>query len=109
MSELAWARNLAEFSLIDRGDANVRNLIETKQMVAGLTELKVGAMHPLKTHSQEDEVYLFFSGKGQVTLGDENIEVKADTVVYIPHGVPHAVRNSGEAPLVYLYFGAFIL
>jgi quercetin dioxygenase-like cupin family protein len=62
--------------------------------VAELT-MEQGAFIPLHSHPVEEA---FMIAEGQLTLqmGDQTIVAEAESVVNIPAGVPHAVRN--EAP-----------
>jgi len=43
----------------------------------------------LHYHAQTDEVYYVISGSGQMVLGDQRIDVREGSVLYIPRGVPH--------------------
>jgi mannose-6-phosphate isomerase-like protein (cupin superfamily) len=41
-------------------------------------------------------------GSGRMILGDEEREVSAGTLVFIPPGTQHAIRNDGNEALVYV-------
>lgn len=43
----------------------------------------------LHYHARTDEVYYVISGHGRMVLGDQEIDVRAGSVVYIPRGLPH--------------------
>lgn len=68
----------------------------------GVTSLFVGELFmdqgsfiPLHTHPTEE---VFYVAEGSLTMrvGDETVVVDAESVVCIPAGAPHAVRN--DAP-----------
>lgn len=57
-------------------------------------------------HSTKDreELLVFLSGSGRVTIGeDERFEVGLGKVCYIPPQTPHDVECAGDRPLVYVY------
>lgn len=51
--------------------------------------------------SPNDEFYYVLSGEGVVILGEEQEEypVARNSVVFIPHGTLHALRNLGQEDL----------
>ena len=49
---------------------------------------------PLHTHPVE-EAWVITEGSLTVQVGDETVNVEANSVVRIPPGVPHAVQNHG--------------
>lgn len=58
-------------------------------------EMDHGASVPLHTHPIEEAVVVT-EGVLMVQLGDETVAARAGSVVRIPPGVPHAIRN--QAP-----------
>ena len=53
-------------------------------------------------HRTSEEIYLFTSGMGEMTLGGDGAAVRAGDAVVIPPGTPHKLRNTGPEPLVLL-------
>ncbi len=53
-------------------------------------------------HRTSEEIYLFTSGMGRMTLGEDEAAVRAGDAVVIPPGTPHKLRNTGPEPLVLL-------
>jgi mannose-6-phosphate isomerase-like protein (cupin superfamily) len=53
-------------------------------------------------HRTSEEIYLFTSGMGRMTLGEEETSVRAGDAVVIPPGTRHKLRNTGPEPLVLL-------
>lgn len=50
-------------------------------------------------HQREDEIIFIRMGRGIVTLGDREVEVGPGATVYVPQGVWHGLRNTGETTL----------
>ena len=61
-----------------------------------------GVETQLHRHRLSEEIYLFLTGEGVMTLGDEELEVHAGDTVLIPPGTPHKVRNDGQADMTIL-------
>mgnify|MGYP003146806430 CR=1 FL=1 len=65
------------------------------------------ALHPGKetrghSHKGQEEVYHFIKGHGEMTLSEETFNVTAGSVVLIPDGVFHKVKNTEK--FLSLYF-----
>jgi len=55
----------------------------------------------IHAHAHSEQAYVVVSGRGMMIVGDEEREVGADTLVFIPPRTPHAVKNLAAEPLVY--------
>lgn len=53
----------------------------------------------LHRHHQSEELYHITTGKGRITLGNEQFEVNIGDTVCIPPGTPHCIINTGSEPL----------
>jgi mannose-6-phosphate isomerase-like protein (cupin superfamily) len=62
----------------------------------------VGVSTILHRHRVTEEIYHITSGKGIMTLGDEQFEVQEGDTVLISPGTPHKLHNNGDLPLVLL-------
>ncbi len=54
------------------------------------------------THKNHEELYFFLSGKGQMQLDGENVEVEEGSVVRVAPAAKRSIRNNGSQPLVVL-------
>lgn len=63
--------------------------------------MEPGGGMPRHTNQVEHEQYVL-RGRARIGIGDEEIEVAADDVVYIPAGVPHWYRAEGDEPFEFL-------
>ena len=76
----------------------------------GLTgmELSVGSLPAgqgvpfLHAHQQNEELYLFLSGSGEMLLDGQRIPVGPGTLVKVDPPVSRSWRNTGSEPLIYL-------
>lgn len=53
----------------------------------------------LHKHLQSEEIYHITQGKGVMSIGDEQFEVRAGDTVYIPPGAAHKIHNAGRESL----------
>ena len=53
----------------------------------------------LHRHPSAEEIYHVTGGRGRMTLGDQEFEIKAGDTICILPGTPHRVKNSGAGPL----------
>lgn len=63
--------------------------------------MKPGGGMPLHTNRVQHEQYVL-QGRARIQIGDDEIEVAVDDVVYIPAGVPHSYQSIGEEDFVFL-------
>lgn len=64
-------------------------------------ELEPGGNTPHHTHWFEHQNYVI-EGKGSVTIGDDDHTIRAGDVIFVPGGVRHQYRNTGNTPLKFL-------
>jgi len=58
-----------------------------------------GAVTHLHRHIESEEIYHVLSGRGLMTLGQEQIEIAEADTIAIPAGQPHNVKNTGTSLL----------
>lgn len=63
--------------------------------------MQKGGGMPRHTNTVEHEQYVL-RGEATITIGEETHHVKAGDIVFIPEGVVHSYRNSGEEPFEFL-------
>lgn len=72
-----------------------------RQSLAEAT-VPVGASTLLHKHEVTEEIYHITGGRGLMTLGNEQFDVRVGDTVYISPGTPHKLYNNGNLPLVLL-------
>ena len=63
--------------------------------------IEAGGYMPNHTNTVEHE-QLVLRGKARIGIGDKIFDVQKDNVVFIPAGVPHWYKNSGDEPFEFL-------
>jgi mannose-6-phosphate isomerase-like protein (cupin superfamily) len=71
----------------------------TQGLGMGMVILPAGRSSSAHTHETEQEVWYVVSGWGRVRIGDEEAEIRPDTVVVAPPGLAHQLINDGEDDL----------
>jgi quercetin dioxygenase-like cupin family protein len=61
---------------------------------------------PLHVHPEQDEFIYVLDGSFTVKLGDDLIDAKAGSFVFISRGAPHTWKNAGNVPAS--FFAAFV-
>jgi mannose-6-phosphate isomerase-like protein (cupin superfamily) len=70
---------------------------------AGIYILPVGGVDPQLPHS-EDEIYYIVSGRASILVGNENQEVTAGSLVFVPATVEHRFHSISEDLTVLVFF-----
>lgn len=63
--------------------------------------MEPGGGMPMHTNTVEHEQYVL-RGKATIVIADKEYEVEEGHVVYIPAGVPHEYRSTGDEPFEFL-------
>ncbi len=54
---------------------------------------------PLHRHDTHDLLVFVIEGHGHMHIADEERAIGERSIVYVPRGTPHAMRNAAQAPL----------
>ena len=71
------------------------DFLASEKLSVGLSVWPVGATDRQQPH-QEDEVYYVISGRGAITVADEDRPVKAGSLVFVAAGVEHRFHGIEE-------------
>lgn len=63
-------------------------------------ECAPGSQQARHRHLAQEQVYVIVGGQGQMLLGDEGRAVSEGTLVCVPPGTEHAIRNTSSGLLV---------
>ena len=77
-------------------------LFENEHILIGLNCLEPGQTMEKHAHESQYRFYLVLEGHGQVRIGNEQMETKKGTVIWVPAGRPHHILNSGAERMVML-------
>jgi mannose-6-phosphate isomerase-like protein (cupin superfamily) len=78
--------------------------LSVPDLSGGLYVLEAGATDPQSPHT-EDELYVVQSGRARITVGDEDREVMAGSVVFVAARVPHRFHDIEERLVILVVFG----
>jgi quercetin dioxygenase-like cupin family protein len=88
---------LAEWRVDRMGKSTI---FESPRLLVGLNAFEPGQSHALHAHSGMDKVYHVLSGEGVFLLEGRELPMRAGDLLVAPEGVPHGVKNTGEARLL---------
>jgi quercetin dioxygenase-like cupin family protein len=71
----------------------------SQHLVAGTEELAPGTTLPKHRHLAQDEIVLIQSGKAHVWLGDQERDLQAGGLVFIPANTWVSLKNIGTEPI----------
>lgn len=86
----------SSYLLLSQGQFGSRNLAITS------VEGGPGSMQAVHGHPDNEQAYVIVRGRGVMQVGDEMEEVGEGTLVFIPPGAAHAIKNTGDEPLVFV-------
>ena len=84
------------YLLLTEGQFGARNLAIT------WVEGAPGSMQAVHGHPDNEQIYVIVRGHGVMQVADEMQEVGEGTLVYIPPGAAHAIKNTSDEPLVFV-------
>lgn len=67
------------------------------------SEFGPGDGNKLHVHRYEDEIAYVLTGALAVRLGDQELEMTAEKIAFLPKNIPHALRNPLSTPSRYLF------
>lgn len=84
------------YLLLTSGQFGSRNLSMT------WVEGAPGSEQESHQHDNSEQAYVIVAGHGLMRVAGEEEEVGPGTLVFVPPGSPHSIRNIGPEPLVYV-------
>ena len=77
----------------------------TRMMMLNEAKINPGRETALHRHESMVEYYYFTSGYGSVKMGGGEGDVTVGSVVMVPAGVDHQIRNEGDVDLEFIAWG----
>ena len=74
----------------------------SKNLAITWVEGAPGSMQAVHGHPDNEQIYVIVRGRGVMQVADEMQEVGEGTLVYIPPGAAHAIKNTSNEPLVFV-------
>ena len=69
------------------------------QAMVGLNCLDPGQTQKIHAHDGAAKFYFVLEGSGRFTVGDEEQDAAAGSLIVAPSGIPHGVTNNGSERL----------
>jgi mannose-6-phosphate isomerase-like protein (cupin superfamily) len=86
-----------------KGKFFLKDIIEFTGCEISVNSLQPGASVPFRhAHKENEEVYIFIKGAGQMQIDEEYIDVKEGSIVRISPAGVRCWRNNSKEPLVYV-------
>jgi mannose-6-phosphate isomerase-like protein (cupin superfamily) len=92
----------------ERGAGQVSHLLlaegqfGAQRLCVTWVECQPGSQQALHRHLAQEQAYVIVRGQGQMLVGGEERAVDEGTMVFVPPGADHAIRNTGPELLVYV-------
>lgn len=86
----------SSYLLLTKGQFKSENLAIT------WVDCPPGSQQGLHRHDTEEQVYVIVRGRGAMIVGDEELEVSEGTLVFVPPGSDHAIRNMSAEMMSYV-------
>ena len=91
--------NITSYLLVSAEGTGARHI------TTSLVEMRKGGKQHIHSHATE-QCYFILEGSGEMTVGDETMEVSAGMSIFIPSNEPHGLVNTTEGILRYLSAGS---
>lgn len=99
----AWQLSAVEQAQAAAG-RRYHEFLRVPDLSAGLYVLEAGEHDPQSPHS-EDELYFVVMGRGRVTVGEEDVEVEAGSILFVAANVAHRFHDITERLELLVVFG----
>lgn len=81
---------------------------ETQLTEVGWNRWRKGLEGPPHSHEAKEQIFYVTDGEGIVAVGPARYVVKPGSLIYVPPAVVHQTAATGDAPLSYFLFHAFL-
>jgi mannose-6-phosphate isomerase-like protein (cupin superfamily) len=100
-------RKTGEVPRNERGAGQVSHLLlglpeDDVPMSITVVNAEPGSQQAVHVHPNSTQVYVIVAGAGRMIVGEEEADVSPGTMIYIPPGTRHAIRNNGNQRLTYV-------
>ena len=73
-----------------------------KKLIKSTTELNPSHSTSGHSHTDQEEVYIFRSGSGEMEINEKRFKVKAGDIIFIEEGDFHRVHNTSSKKLEFV-------
>lgn len=79
-----------------------RNLWEQHDFKTKVIQVDAGQQLSYQSHKKRSEIWIVVRGRGEVVLNEEVLSVEKGSVIEVPQGAKHRMRNSTKEALVFV-------
>lgn len=90
-------------STLDKSGRPWLSVMQGENVLTGIYKLKAGAEDKQSPH-KTDEVYYVVSGKGRFKAGEEEVEVKSGSILFVKADVVHHFFDISEDLVMVVFF-----
>lgn len=102
MENNEFFKDYKAFVSFQAGRYGKSTLFENEYILVGLNYLKPGQEMEKLAHEVQCRFYIVLEGKGQVYVDNTQKETETGTVIWVPAGHSHRIRNVGGSQMVLL-------
>ena len=89
------------------GGALSKALVRPETVGSRQIDYRISTYQPMAyverhSHKVQEQVYHVLDGEGMMEIDDQQRVVRKHDVIFIPPGVPHAIRNTGLGALTFI-------
>ncbi len=89
------------------GGALSKALVRPETVGSRQIDYRISTYQPMAyverhSHRVQEQVYHVLDGEGMMEIDDQRRVVRKHDVIFIPPGVPHAIRNTGLGALTFI-------
>jgi len=89
------------------GGALSKALVRPETVGSRQIDYRISTYQPMAyverhSHKVQEQVYHVLDGEGMMEIADQHRVVRKHDVIFIPPGVPHAIRNTGLGALTFI-------
>ena len=89
------------------GGALSKALVRPETVGSRQIDYRISTYQPMAyverhSHKVQEQVYHVLDGEGMMVIDDQRRVVRKHDVIFIPPGVPHAIRNTGLGALTFI-------
>ena len=85
------------------GGDKMNTPVKSEHITMGMTEVPANTDMLPHTHETEEEIIFVVEGAGEVVIGGVTEQIEPFTAVKFPVGLEHQTRNTGSAPLKFVF------
>lgn len=78
-------------------------IVKVPALVTEMVCYERGQVTAMHVHPTQDEIWVIYAGRGEVTVGEDRLAVGPGSLIFIPAGARHGLRADADSRLVLLF------